>query len=837
MYDIIDLYNNKYTVNSEHLLCLKDAFNKDVIMEVNHFINLPPRYQCSYKCYRTAVDFKTQVINSNAYTIGYETIDNIDKIYLINSKNIRNSLFAGIIDKYGLITNEGVSVPLNINFKDDLIFLGRSIGFLVYVKNNLINIIGNFKNIPTQIINAQSNIKNILSYNFNIIFNKKDKYYGFTLDGNHKYILGDFTVTHNTCTAAGVMDAFWDTDRPIIFASSIDAIASNPDYKFHECAMNLFPRFNRGIFKGRNNAESMALIASAFKKRNIKFLSFAKLSNRVVKAIAYKKEHKGGARIIKDKTDKEILESEGYVDLSNAVLIIDEVHNLFRPLANQQKEHALLEAEILDPNKHPNLKVIILTATPGDNIPDIIKLLNIIRNPKEPVIKAPNIEKTDELKVFKKQIRGLISFFDMSNDITKFPTVKDDLEFIKTPMSQIQFEKYIEAYSKVTALQKNYAALSKANQISKYWEPARKYANMLFNFDKDMDLSDFSSKIPYLLDNISKYPSEKQYVYSAFYTKMGYGGQGIVAIAKEMEKIGYTKLTISEAKRYNKTGKLPPKGKRYILAISTEIGEEKGDTGKNLNELIKIYNHYENRHGELIHVMLASQRYNEGIDLRAVRHIHLFEPLVSMASDIQSLGRARRYCSHSDLPLTEWNVTVHRYMSEKPLPIIIDNGPIKQKLEQEINDLELEMENLDNKEFIKLHIKAIKEKEKVLKATEKMIDKGKASPTNIKTVKNDIKVLNDLLDKYKKQGEDGKEKIINIKLQIKEKQKELKNLDKPPKFLTNDIENIEERIFDESRVRMKELLTVYQCMKEAAVDCKIMNKFHSHIGSKIICQN
>ena len=28
-----------------------------------------------------------------------------------------------------------------------------------------------------------------------------DKYYGIRLDGNHKYILGDFTVTHNTCTS------------------------------------------------------------------------------------------------------------------------------------------------------------------------------------------------------------------------------------------------------------------------------------------------------------------------------------------------------------------------------------------------------------------------------------------------------------------------------------------------------------------------------------------------------------------------------------------------------------------------------------------------------------
>lgn len=38
------------------------------------------------------------------------------------------------------------------------------------------------------------------------------------------------TGSGKTCTATGVMDSFWDTDRLIVFASSIDAIASNPDY-------------------------------------------------------------------------------------------------------------------------------------------------------------------------------------------------------------------------------------------------------------------------------------------------------------------------------------------------------------------------------------------------------------------------------------------------------------------------------------------------------------------------------------------------------------------------------------------------------------------------------
>jgi hypothetical protein len=347
-------------------------------------------------------------------------------------------------------------------------------------------------------------------------------------------------------------------------------------------------------------------------------------------------------------------------------------------------------------------------------------------------------------------------------------------------MGQKQFEKYVEAYKSVKADQKNFNKLEKTNQINKYWEPARKYANMLFNFEKDMNLTDYSAKIPYLLENIAKYPTHKQYVYSAFYTKMGYGGQGIIAIAKELEKNGYKKLTIAQAKKLNKSKKLPEVGvKRYILAISTELGEEKGSAGDNLSELLKIYNHPENKNGELIHLMLASQNYNEGLDLKCVQDIHVFEPFISMSGDIQIIGRACRFCSHSDLPYNQWNITIHRYMSEKPITVTIDNEPRKQQLQEDINNLEDKLEEY-------------------------------------KIAKNKIE-------------------LANIKLQIKEKQKELKILNKPPKFKADDIENIEEKIFKESRDRFKEILTMYQCMKEAAVDCKIMNKFHSHTGVDIKC--
>jgi hypothetical protein len=130
----------------------------------------------------------------------------------------------------------------------------------------------------------------------------------------------------------------WNSDKKIIYCSSVDALVSNPPFKFHECCSNLFKRFHK---------KSLSEIDREFKNKEIQFLSFAKLANRI--------------------ESKEI-------NLNNCVLIIDEVHNLFRPLVTQKKQYAMVEKLLLS-NKFPNLNVFILTATLGDNPSEIMKLL------------------------------------------------------------------------------------------------------------------------------------------------------------------------------------------------------------------------------------------------------------------------------------------------------------------------------------------------------------------------------------------------------------------------------------------------------------------------------
>lgn len=514
------------------------------------------------------------------------------------------------------------------------------------------------------------------------------------------------TGSGKTCTATGVMEAFWKSNRQIIFVSSIDALTSNPPFKFHDCASKLYQWTDD--------------VKDAFEKRFVMFKTFAKMANCVLKSNKLK-------QILKIKELKEVPLSvhvpnlsninilinylknmydlkqstaeiklilqnlnmdniEDFVDLDNSILIVDEVHNLFRPLPAQKAKHKYLEDQITE---NTNLKIVILTATPGDNVTDIIKLLNIVRDPNTDKILQPD----SNLSAFKESIRGLISYFDMNNDTSKFPTINEEIS--RYPMSMKQFDKYVEAYKKVPKNLQDFEYLSKKQQLNKLWQGARKYSNMLYTFDKSLKLTEFSSKLPGLLENILKYPNEKHYIYSAFHTKQG-SGQGIYAIAKELEKIGYTK----------DTGKKTKHGKHYMIATRTDI------KNVDFDKLVAKFNSSENKNGDLIQIFLASQNFNEGIDLKAVRHIHIFEPLVNMALEYQTIGRARRYCSHSDLDKADWNVKIHKYISDLPMEFNVT------ALHKEANELEESIANLkkeDKKELAEKK-KRLKDVAKELKA-------------------------------------------------------------------------------------------------------------------------
>ena len=69
-----------------------------------------------------------------------------------------------------------------------------------------------------------------------------------------------------------------------------------------------------------------------------------------------------------------------------------------------------------------------------------------------------------------------------------------------------------------------------------------------------------------------------------------------------------------------------------------------------------------NLYGELIQLLIISSSGAEGIDLKNVRYVHIMEPYWHPVRITQVIGRARRICSHSDLPEEEQTIKVYMYL-------------------------------------------------------------------------------------------------------------------------------------------------------------------------------
>lgn len=131
----------------------------------------------------------------------------------INSKNARIRLLAGIIDSKGDLYKRTYRFSTNNEeFANDVMFICRSLGFVCTANKVIlpdsqyirIKFTGKLvtkmpclleRNITTQIVKEDLNT---------VITVEKlgvDDYYGFEISGNRRFLLGDFTVTHNTLLA------------------------------------------------------------------------------------------------------------------------------------------------------------------------------------------------------------------------------------------------------------------------------------------------------------------------------------------------------------------------------------------------------------------------------------------------------------------------------------------------------------------------------------------------------------------------------------------------------------------------------------------------------------
>lgn len=143
----------------------------------------------------------------------------IPQNYLIDSKENRLRLLAGLLDGDGYKKKDGCCFSISTKWESlgkGIVFLVRSLGLFSHYKwkrstiksRNFeayyfrIEISGHTEIIPNILLRKKANkrrqVKNVLHTGFSLKSIGKGRWFGFTVDGDNRYLLGDFTITHNS---------------------------------------------------------------------------------------------------------------------------------------------------------------------------------------------------------------------------------------------------------------------------------------------------------------------------------------------------------------------------------------------------------------------------------------------------------------------------------------------------------------------------------------------------------------------------------------------------------------------------------------------------------------
>jgi len=179
-------------------------------------------------------DYRINSINKNNIFLDFLRNNNlinnkhIPLTYKCNSRQIQLEVLAGLIDSDGYYHDNCYEITQkNEKLMDDIVFLAKSLGFSAYKKQikktctnskngrvegtyYITNICGEgLQQIPVKCIRKKGHkrklIRDCLKYRIQLENIGIDDYYGFEIDGNHRFVLGDFTVTHNTVMALKII--------------------------------------------------------------------------------------------------------------------------------------------------------------------------------------------------------------------------------------------------------------------------------------------------------------------------------------------------------------------------------------------------------------------------------------------------------------------------------------------------------------------------------------------------------------------------------------------------------------------------------------------------------
>ena len=339
-------------------------------------------------------------------------------------------------------------------------------------------------------------------------------------------------------------------------------------------------------------------------------------------------------------------------ELNNYLVIIDEVHNIVKKKVRnsetgQDSNGYVSIKNILEKSK--NIRLLLLSATPmHDKVEEIFQISNLLNfdRPeyqinsldvvKEGLMtsvrnKIPSVTKKGEdflrgaLKSKVLYLKTDISNFPLNMEIGERLPYKDVLlktKLITCPMSRYQSK----GFYTILENEKGNFGVNYENASSIIYPRGIEYSTFTRKMINE-NLKEYSSKLYEMIENISNSVG-KVFVYSSSVNQ-----SGVELIAKCLYAKGITSFAT-------------------ITSNTEDI---------NRSRIISRFNNIKNINGKDLKILIGSKVIAEGITLKEVREVHLYEPFWNLSSIDQVIGRAIRNGSHARLPKEERDVAVFKY--------------------------------------------------------------------------------------------------------------------------------------------------------------------------------
>lgn len=160
--------------------------------------------------------------------------------YLTASRWDRECFLAGLLDTDGHLHRTGYEITQKQKgIADGIMFLARSLGMRAICKEKVVNgtvyyrvhISGDCSSLPLRIERKKAGPrrinKNPTRTGFSVEALGVGEYFGFTLDDDGRFLLGDFTITHNTECMAGIVACV--PERWLIIVPQADLLMQTAD--------------------------------------------------------------------------------------------------------------------------------------------------------------------------------------------------------------------------------------------------------------------------------------------------------------------------------------------------------------------------------------------------------------------------------------------------------------------------------------------------------------------------------------------------------------------------------------------------------------------------------